>query len=358
LLLTFLPDEIFEFSDQEVLPGSPEITESDPDDGKDEDEDEADGVAPQRAIKSNLSRKAPQDSETAEPQGDDDDGIGEWGTTKRDYYDADAIETEADALEEENEVRRLQRKQLERLTEEDFGLDELDWIDRGGDDDVGDREGSEDGVIRELLPEPEIIDSASPEERLKILRTKYPEFEPLSKEFVDLQPLLEDLTPQAETFALNGSLQTAHKAEVHAIEETPLVILKHRALSAYLGAICMYFVLLTSTHADAGSKITSMPPEKLRDHSIMDTLVQCRELWSKIKDIPIVETHDVPKKSLTSKEISTPVIELKLQGDPITSEIQKTPQVQGAKGAGSRPSTRSGSAPRTTGEQSSCFLCS
>lgn len=212
---------------------------------------------------------------------------------------------------------------MERLTEEDFGLDELNWVDRREDDDIGDKEGSEDGVIRELLPEPEISDSASPEERLKILRTRYPEFEPLSKEFVDLQPLFKDLTLQAEAFSSNGFLYTTNKAEVHAIEETPLVILKHRALSAYLSALCMYIMLLTSTHTDAGNKITSMPPAKLRDHSIMDTLVQCRELWSKAKDMPIGEAHDVWKKT-SSEEIPVPVTGRKLQGDPVAEETDRS----------------------------------
>lgn len=243
--------------------------------------------------------------------------MGEWGTTRKDYYNADTIETEADALEEENEVRRLQWKQLERLTEEDFGLDELAWVEGAEEDAANDRQGSEDGVIRVILPEPEITASTSPEERLKILRSRYPEFEPLTKEFIDMQSVFKDLTLAAEAFPHNSALDMADKAEVYEIEETPLIVLKHRTLRAYLGALCMYFVLLTSTHADAGNKITAMSPTKLRDHSIMDTLVQCRQLWEKVKNIPILETNHLQEKpSSTSKEILVSISESKLQGDP------------------------------------------
>lgn len=222
--------------------------------------------------------------------------MGEWGTTKGDYYNADAIETEADALEEENEVRRLQRKQLERLTEEDFGLDELAWAEGAADDVASDRQGSEDGVIREFLPEPQIDSSIGPEERLKILRIRYPEFEPLSKEFIDLQSTFTDLALVAEPVSNNGQL------ELPVTDTESLLGLKHRTLGAYLGALSMYFVLLTSTHADAGTKITAMAPMKLRDHSIMNTLFQCRQLWEKVKDIPSTEMNN--QKPLSgSKEV-------------------------------------------------------
>lgn len=290
-----------------------ETSESDADD----DDEEHDTEIPQNFGKNKLSGKPPDDlgSQKSELSGDDED-IDEWGTTKKDYYNADPIETEADALEEETEVRRLQRKQLERLTEEDFGLDELAWVEDDKDDSARDRQGSEDGVIRELLPEPQINDSLSSEERLNILRTRYPEFEPLSKELTDLQSNFADLTLAVEALPPSDALKSADNVIDHVIQKTPLAVLKHTALRAYLGALCMYFVLLTSTHEDAGNKITAMSPMKLRDHSIMSTLVQCRQLWEKVKDISIAETDDFGRKPvLVSNDISASINGSQAQDD-------------------------------------------
>ena len=309
-----LIDNLYEFSDEEILAELPETSESDADD----EEENGSGIQKNNR-KINFSRKPHDDSgsETSQPAGDDDD-IGGWGTTKKDYYDADPIETEADALEEENEVRRLQRKQLERFTEEDFGLDELAWIEDEKDDISRDRQGSEDGVIRELLPEPEVNESTSSEERLNILRIRYPEFEPLSMEFIDLQSNFADLSLAVEALPYSDALKSADQIQDHVIQKTPLVVLKHTALRAYLGALCMYFVLLTSTHDDAGNKITAMSPMKLRDHSIMDTLVQCRQLWEKVKDISITETDDRQEPVLISNEKSASINRSETQGDILT----------------------------------------
>lgn len=307
---------LYEFSDEEILAELSETSESDADD----DEEANDTEIPQSFGKNKLSRNPPEDSgsERSHPSGDDDD-IGGWGTTKKDYYNADLIETEADALEEENEVRRLQRKQLERLTEEDLGLDELAWVEDEKDDTARDRQGSENGVIRELLPEPEINDSTSSEERLNILRTRYPEFEPLSKEFIDLQSTFADLTLAIEALPHSDALKSADHVQDHVIQKSPLVVLKHTTLRAYLGALCMYFVLLTSTHKNAGNQITAMSPVKLRDHSIMYTLVQCRQLWEKVKDISISGTEDFGQKpGLISNEISASINGSQIQDNDFT----------------------------------------
>jgi U3 small nucleolar RNA-associated protein 3 len=192
------------------------------------------------------------------------------------------------------------------------------WVDEGKNDAACGGEGSEDGVIREILPELEITDSLTSPERLKILKTRYPEFEPLSKEFVNLQSIYHDLALAADAFPRNTPLKMDNTAQVHAMEETPPVVLKYRTLSAYLGTLSMYFVLLTSTHAEVDNKITAMPPAKLRDHSIMDTLLRCRELWDKVKDIPVLETKDLKQaSSSTLNENIAPIIDSGSPGNAI-----------------------------------------
>ena len=173
------------------------------------------------------------------------------------------------------------------MTEADFGFDEADWLEAGKEArwDRVDEGNAQHGVISEALPQIEITDAMSPDERLNILQRRYPEFELLAKEFMNLQRLHEDLGLAATT-ALESqrSVQTNGSNQ----EKLPIAVIKHRALGAYLAALCMYFTILTST-TTAEATAVAMSPNELRDHPIMDSLVQCRELWLKARDLIIPE---------------------------------------------------------------------
>ncbi|EXJ55075.1 hypothetical protein A1O7_08000 [Cladophialophora yegresii CBS 114405] len=190
------------------------------------------------------------EAHNAAEEGEEDDTY--WGTSKADYYNADVIETEADALEEEQEARRLQEKQLKAMTEADFGFDESVW--------AGDSQTEKRPTV-ERLPELQIPDTATDDERLKILKSRYPEFEPLAKDFLELQ----------STYQLHKK-----QAELEQPEDGPTV--KFRALSAYLGSVAMYLSLLTSTKNGL-----ALPPGELRQHPVMANLVRCRQLWQEVK---------------------------------------------------------------------------
>ena len=206
-------------------------------------------------------------------------------------------------MEEEAEARRLQQKYLLGMTEADFGFDEADWLDN--DKDTQRHQGHEDeeqnGIVSEVLPQQEITDAMGPDERLKILRTRYPEFEPLAKEFLDLQFLHDDLSLAAAsaTVARNPPKSEDNTSE----QKLPIAAVKHSALSAYLAALTMYFALLTSQRTISGSKAASMSPNELRDHPIMDSLVQLRGLWSKVKDIPLPDVVTIDTASSEMQEI-------------------------------------------------------
>lgn len=240
-----------------------------------------------------------QDSDTeASARPKDDENLGGWGTSKRDYYNADTIETEADALGEEAEARRLQKKQLQGFTEADFGFDEFEWQDTGK---VDGQDGKDGGnVVQEILPKLEVTDVMGPGERLKLLGMRYPEFGPLAKEFLELQGMHEDLrlASNAEiSIQLLGHNSSGNYSGGHE-KHSSVAVIKHSALSAYLAALCIYFALFTSGHATPDGKLTAMDPVELRDHSVMETLVQCRELWGNVKDIPLPEPigSDNPSK--------------------------------------------------------------
>jgi U3 small nucleolar RNA-associated protein 3 len=97
-------DKFLQPSDEEVLDAG-----SDDDDDDEDDDDDDTGDESEDDI---TGQRKPADE-------DEEEDVGGWGASKKDYYDADAIETEQDALDEEAEARRIQKKQLQSMTRED-----------------------------------------------------------------------------------------------------------------------------------------------------------------------------------------------------------------------------------------------
>ncbi|KAL3449592.1 Sas10 C-terminal domain-containing protein [Aspergillus insuetus] len=234
---------------------------------------------------------------------EDEEGIAAWGSSRKDFYNADQIETEADAFEEEEEAKRLQQKHLQEINEEDFGFDEEEWAESG----KGPEEAKDEvGEVTEVLPQLEITDDMSTEEKFKILKSRYPEFEPLAKDFVDLQPTHQ---------ALAEASKAAKQDDV--ADHAPVTVVKYRALSAYLGAISMYFMLLTSAGGSSDNS-TTVSPAQLRSHPVMTSLVNFRKLWDTVKDITPVEAEprrEISEQIESDMEIDTPEV--------ITTESKK-----------------------------------
>lgn len=170
------------------------------------------------------------------------------------------------------------------MTEADFGLDEIDW-DQAKQEWTADGENGGNGkVIREVLPKVEITDSMTPEEKLKILRVRYPEFEPLAKEYVHLQAVYLDLSLASK--AVNA-VEVTISRDTRA--GSAVAAVKLNALGGYLAALCMYFALLSATDTSLNDTSEPMQPSELHNHKIMDTLVRCRQLWERVKDMEIPE---------------------------------------------------------------------
>lgn len=268
------------------------------------EEDQRSANEDKRFQSSKSTKDAALDSDTGNSRApSEDEDIGEWGSSKKDYYNADIIETEADALEEEAEARRLQRKYLQGMTEADFGFDEANWLDNDKDAQWDPKQEVEqhDGVVSQILPQQDITDAMGPDERLQILRTRYPEFEPLAKEFLDLQSLHDDLNLAAKSATVARS--TPNSGDNISEGKLPIAAVKHSALSAYLAALAMYFALLTSQRTVSISTTASMSPNELRDHPIMASLVQLRGLWGKVKDIPIPDVMTINTASSVLKKM-------------------------------------------------------
>ena len=235
-------------SDEEVFRGAASDNESQ--DDPDSDLEDADDAA------------AP----TADDAEEDD---GYWGTSRGDYYNADIIETEADALEEEAEAKRLQQKQLRAMADADFGFDEATWAEIPQDTAASRR------PAVEKLPEFAVPENATTEERMQILRTRYPEFVYLADDLRELQGICTVLEKDYDLATDSG-------------DDTTVVFLKITAVLLYMGAIVAYMSIMTSPSKSG----MAMNPVELHDHPVMKYVLRGRELWNEVKNLEVGHTDE------------------------------------------------------------------
>ncbi|ROT38491.1 hypothetical protein SODALDRAFT_333086 [Sodiomyces alkalinus F11] len=276
-------DKFLELSEEEIL------ADDDEDESEEEEEEEEDADIPSRkAAPAAAGRKrgaADSDDEDETKQGQDVEDSGWWGDSKTEYYDADQIETEADALEEEAEAKRLQQKKLSKMTEEDFLFDQTAWLESKPDGE-GEGEGGDD-VVTEVLRDVEITDDMTPDYHAKLLRTRYPEFEYLVAEFQELQPKLAIL--QKEALGKPGK-------SIEAV--------RYWVLGCYVAALASYFAILTSPSRDDSTTTTrkTLHPSELRDHAVMETLVSCRNAWQRLGRVQTVCKDELPSMDMEPAE--------------------------------------------------------
>ncbi|KAK0630758.1 Sas10 C-terminal domain-containing protein [Bombardia bombarda] len=278
-------DEFLEASDEEVF--ADDAGDSDEESGEEEGEEEEAAAEPAAAEPAAAKRKGAakkgrvvsEDEDEAEEN--DEGDLGWWGSSRKEYYDNDVIQTENDALEEETEARRIQAKKLAKMEEADYAFDEGDWL-------APKEKSSEDNedVIVEVLKDIEVTDDMGPEERYKLLQTRYPEFDYLVDEFRDLQPLL-----------------ATYQSEAEGKPAKSLEVVQFWVLGCYVASLASYFAILTSPTRDGDGSAKTLSPAELRDHEIMETLVSCRAAWLKVKSLRSL------KKAIETAEHLSPIEE-------------------------------------------------
>lgn len=268
-------------SDEEVLGYEEDDSASEDDEAGDLDDDDA-------SLINGRSSRAPVDSDAAS---EDEDSEGEvWGTSRADYYGDDVIETEEQAKEEEKEAKRLHQKQLKNMTAADFGFDEDEWTTQQKDQ-------YKSRSVAEKLPEAQLPENATEEQKLQILNSRYPELLPLADEFHSLQALKSDLEASAEAIAKDL------KAGAGLGDGLPVNV-KRDALSAYLATISMYFAIVSSNASKDRStrKITAMAPLDLHEHSVVQSLARARQLWDQVKDLQHASLIEVGPEVSTAQK--------------------------------------------------------
>ncbi|KAI0402906.1 Sas10 C-terminal domain-containing protein [Xylaria palmicola] len=243
-------DELLEDDDDEILGYSHD---------SDDDDDEPQHRQPRKSSKSGKRRDGDDSDAEKRGEGEQEHDDGYWGSSRKDYYDADQIETTVDAEEEEKEALRLQKKKLAKMSEADF-FNEDEWL-------AGDAEDADqDEVVTEVLKEVEIPPDMGPEERNRLLQARYPELPFLADELLQLQPRLVELQKEAQ-----GQ------------DPDSLAVVRYRVLGSLIATLAMYFGILTSPARDGDSVAKTLDPSELREHEVMSTLLECRNAWKKVE---------------------------------------------------------------------------
>lgn len=245
-------------------------------------------------------------------------------------------------MDEEAEALRIQKKQLAAMTEADFGFDEDEWLGRDGQ-----KSADSGNVVTEVLPQLQITDQMSEQEKLKILRTRYPEFEPISREYLRLQPLHDELAAAANAAERLIKSQTSKLRKTNGGSvPVPMALTKYRACAAYLAAMSMYFAILGSTARDDGSPVIAMDPMELHDHPVMESLLQCQKLWARVESLPVadpmVETSNgdelsvIEEASSLAEGVTNADVSVKKEKKPTKTKSQRVSEVAQAKAAARR----------------------
>jgi U3 small nucleolar RNA-associated protein 3 len=206
-----------------------------------------------------------------------------WGSSKGNYYGADEVQDEEEAIREQQEALRIQKEQLKKLKTDDyFEEDDLEEWKRSAKE--ADRE--LEGVSEELPgQDPSLLDSV---ERLDFLKMSHPEVLGLISELEKYRPLVEVLKKDSSQV---GSVKFA-------------------ALSAYIGAIGVYFALFVGkTHENR---------QKLKDHAIMEGILKAKEVWRVAEQLNAAEENS---EDLSQNEEDTDLHDFKANAEHISEDF-------------------------------------
>ncbi|THH27040.1 hypothetical protein EUX98_g7152 [Antrodiella citrinella] len=268
--------------DEEVfaLKGMAEESDSDEEEEADEDDAQIDGEtvyapAPSKASKK-KGKKGKVSPPSSEGSGSDSESDEGWGAKKSEYYASNAAEVDSEDEEaqelEEQEAKRLQGKGRAELTEDDFGLGEAAEVDvdDGGID------------ILEDAPQPAApvaeVTAADKESVLRQLSKTNPEALALARDWHDVAQSLAKGHTKIE------ALESADPDSV----SLGMAHLHWQALQTYATYLAFYFHLRnSSTYA--------VSPDLLREHPIMQRLVQLKQSLATLEDLslaPMDEDED------------------------------------------------------------------
>ncbi|XBW35971.1 hypothetical protein QEN19_001544 [Hanseniaspora menglaensis] len=273
-----------EYSDEEVMNIDEEDFSEDDieeiDGESDEDSNDDDNALDGAAVYKKLFGKKLRSAEDIEELDEEDEN--NWGSTKANYYGADDVSgNEDDAKAMEEEAKKQQQQHMESLNMMDFmDLDDEEeqknWNKNAKDYDNKAFEGSEE-LTQVETQSIKSIANFSEEEKLEFLKSKFPEFIPLFKEYKSLNEKLESLN---ENLIL---IKTEEDQELSTI-----LNVKKTAILSNLASINLYFmILLTNLQEPDNEEFKNM-----KYHPIMEKILLTKEIVRQAYLLPEIQASD------------------------------------------------------------------
>lgn len=201
-------------------------------------------------------------------EGEDAEGDEEGWGRKQNYYGGDDASDDEQGKQMAEEAIRQQKKHLQELELDDYIDEDMmeDWKKSAEQFD-----NTKDSTAQLVIDEDtsKSLQSLDKDEQLRLLKTSFPEFIPLTKEF-----------------NLNNTKLATYK---NSKSKNELIETKIVALSAYLSSIASYFALFAD-NLKTGENFLSM-----KENPVMESVLSARELWRQANELPETETSIVSK---------------------------------------------------------------
>ncbi|KAL6578177.1 hypothetical protein OROMI_010505 [Orobanche minor] len=289
-----------------------DVKDDDDEDDEDEDIDDEDKAPKGLAAKIVRQQKYLQSKfggveDTLLDDADEEDQERFVWPRRSDLYGADVHEPQSsddeDAAEEEKEVLKLQSKRAEVLSLKDFGLEDASQDDSDTEptfEEILDHRKpttkafidkeikDEDGITYEIVHKD--LNALTKEEQMDIVKSSAPELIGLLSQLNDALEQLDRVTPLVDkAFMINDirGRERAKKGGMHYLE------VKQHLLQSFCQAITFYLLL----------KSEGQP---VRDHPVIDRLVEIKGLLDKVKEMDeklIFDVEDTVNNDLNNTTV-------------------------------------------------------
>lgn len=274
-------DEDLAYSDEDVMNINEDDSEDESeqqDDAQDDSEDDEQNPLDGATVYKKLFGKKLRSVEDVEDMDGDDEN--NWGSSKSNYYGADDVsDNEDDAKAMEEEAKKQQKSHMESLNMMDFmdlddETEQKEWSNAAKEYDNKAFE-MDSGIVQIEKQSTDSIASFSEKEKLDFLKSRFPEFTPLYKEYKSINEKLENV----KSILL----------ETDADSNQELFTVMNMKKSAYLSNLASmnlyFFVLLKNLQDPDNEEFKNM-----KYHPVMEKILLTKEIVRQADSLP--ETYE------------------------------------------------------------------
>ncbi|KAL6936178.1 hypothetical protein ACO0OL_002373 [Hanseniaspora opuntiae] len=274
-------DEDLAYSDEDVMNINEDDSEDESeqqDDGQDDSEDDEQNPLDGATVYKKLFGKKLRSVEDVEDMDEDDEN--NWGSSKSNYYGADDVsDNEDDAKAMEEEAKKQQKSHMESLNMMDFmdlddETEQKEWSNAAKEYDNKAFE-MDSGIVQIEKQSTDSIASFSEKEKLDFLKSRFPEFTPLYKEYKSINEKLENV----KSILL----------ETDADSNQELFTVMNMKKSAYLSNLAsmnLYFFVLLKNLQDPDNEDF----KNMKYHPVMEKILLTKEIVRQADSLP--ETYE------------------------------------------------------------------